>query len=86
MSQADIGSNGIHVTPLQNSVTFLVILVVFNYIFDKAIRDGFKYCFGTKLVIVIDYILQLSVLTLFKLFKFYDYFNLYKFHGSLKFK
>jgi len=33
--QPDFGSNEIHVTQLQYSFTFLVLLMEFNYIFDK---------------------------------------------------
>ncbi len=36
---SDIGSNKIHVTQFLYSVTFLVLLAVFNYIFDKVILE-----------------------------------------------
>ena len=55
---SDNGSNEIHVTLLQYSVTILVLLTVFSYIVDKVILEIFKYFFETKLVIVINYIFK----------------------------
>jgi len=62
---AGIGSNKIHVTPLQYSVTFLVLLMVFNYIFDTGHLYLFNYFCAIVFVIVIEYFLQYSVLMAF---------------------
>ena len=55
---SDFGSNGLHVTPLQYSVTFWVLLKVFNYIYESVFTPVFTYILAVILVIVTDYILK----------------------------
>ena len=84
-SQADFGSNEIHVTPLQYSVTFLVLLVVFDYISDRGPKYLFSYFGAMVIVFVIDYILQDSVLKVFKYLNYNHYFFLKKIDCMNKF-
>ncbi len=55
---ADIGSNEIHVTPLQYSVTFWALLMVFKYICDTALMYLINYFLTIVFVFVIEYSLQ----------------------------
>ena len=71
----DIGSNGIHVTPLQYSVTFLVLLAVFNYNFAEVILERYKYSFGKKTCNSNQLQFEVIGIYSFKLSKYYDYFN-----------
>ena len=68
------GSNEIHVTALQYSVTFLVLLMVFKYNFDTVLLDLVRYFWATVAVFVIDYFLQLSVIQGLQMVDYHNYF------------